>query len=421
MSLLHYKNESTAGRRRMTFAGLAVATVSMIALSGCAAPAPSGDTTLSFFSWDNEALMQPVIDAFEAENPTIKIDFSTAPPVAEYVSTLQTRLLSGTAADVFVMAAENKTNLIDGGYVLDLTDEPFMDDLAKFNKTAYAADGKDYAASISSWAGAYIYNVDLLAQVGVTTPPTSWSDFLDVLQKLKDAGITPILDSATQIPLSVAALVGEQNAADGGNVDADIFSGKASFADLWTKPLTAWNEQITDGMMTPDVVGLAGDQIIDEFVNGRVAIIGGAPWNLGDIRTKGPDINFSFMAVPGINGSGVWAGAASPGWAINSKTEHTEAAKAFIAFLTSAKGVELYQKATNAITTTSNFTPVLDEALAPILAGLLDGSFYLPQIAWPKYQDILNTEAVAQLQLMIQGEISPADVGAALDKKLAEQ
>ena len=56
-------------------------------------PAAADPTKLSFFSWDGQQTMQPVIDEFEKENPGIKIDFSTAPPVTEYESTLQTRLL----------------------------------------------------------------------------------------------------------------------------------------------------------------------------------------------------------------------------------------------------------------------------------------------------------------------------------------
>ncbi len=107
--------------------------------------------------------MAPIITEFEKQNPGISVEFSSAPPVAEYISTLQSRILSGTAADVFVIAAENKTNLIDNGAVVDLTDEPFMANLNQFNKDTYGKDGRSYGASISSWGGGIMYNKKLLA------------------------------------------------------------------------------------------------------------------------------------------------------------------------------------------------------------------------------------------------------------------
>jgi raffinose/stachyose/melibiose transport system substrate-binding protein len=36
------------------------------------------------------------------------------------------------------------------------------------------------------------YNKDLFAQAGIDAPPTTWSEFLEDVQKLNDAGITPI-------------------------------------------------------------------------------------------------------------------------------------------------------------------------------------------------------------------------------------
>jgi len=40
-------------------------------------------------------------------------------------------------------------------------------------------------------------------------------------------------------------------------------------------------------------------------------------------------------------------------------------------------------------------------------------------IAWQRAEDVLNVEAVAQIQRMIRGEIEPEQVAEALDTKLA--
>jgi hypothetical protein len=40
-------------------------------------------------------------------------------------------------------------------------------------------------------------------------------------------------------------------------------------------------------------------------------------------------------------------------------------------------------------------------------------------ISWQRKEDLLNVEVVAQIQRMIQGQISAEEVAAALDAKLA--
>ncbi|RXZ73017.1 extracellular solute-binding protein [Agromyces albus] len=399
-----------------------IAVMSAATLAGCTAGEADDRTVLTFFSWSNEETMEPVIAAFEKENPDIRIEFSNAPPVAEYISTLQNRLGSNTAADVFVIAAENKTNLIEGGFVTDLTDEPFMEVASEFNTATYAGpDGAAYGLSLSSWASGIVYNVDLLAEHGITEFPTTWDGFVETLTTLKDAGVVPFLESWQGFPTSLGSSVGLANFEAGGTVDAEIFAGESTFEELWTEPLTPWQQLFEDGLMSPDVVGLKGEQVRDEFAAGRVAMMTAGPWDIGAIREANPDLEFTFAGVPQKGGEPFFTGAASPGYAINSKAKEPEAAKTFLEFLASEEGVRIFQEKTNDMTTTSNYTPVIDESLEVPFQALLDGKFYLPMISWPKYQDALYTDLVAQIQLMAQGQATPADVGAALDARLAQE
>jgi raffinose/stachyose/melibiose transport system substrate-binding protein len=411
-------------RRRLAAALVAVSTAITMAACG-GSPSGSSDQstgtgTLTFFSWDSEQTMAPIIGEFEKQNPGIKVEFSSAPPVAEYISTLQARILSGTAADVFAIAAENKTNLIDNGAVVDLTDEPFMAKLAQFNKDTYGKDGRSYGASISSWGGGIVYNKKLLAKAGVKEFPKSWDEFMALCTKLKGQGVKyPFLESVQAMPIVVAAFVGAESAASGGTLDQKIFDGSSTFAATWTEPLTRWNELYTKGLVPKDVVGLTGDQVRDEFTSGRAAMIPAGPWEVSPIKKANPDLDFEMELVPGMRGPDPYiAGAASPGLAINAKAKNPEAAKKFIAFYTDAKAVAMYNKATDAITTTTDFKPVIDKSLNPIVEPVRAGQIYLPQIAWQRCQDALNLEATAQLQQMVQGKTSPGDAAAALDTKL---
>lgn len=404
--------------RRLTAAGAALV-AGTLAFAGCSA-GDSGDTTrLSFFSWDNEAAMAPVIDAFEAKHPDITVEFTTAPPVTEYISTLQTRLLSGTAADVFILAAENKTSTIEGGYALDLSGEDFMEPIAELNRETYSTQDGTFGMSVASWGGGVVVNQELLDSVGVTEFPADWDGFLDLCAKLKDAGVQPFYDNLQEIPMTLQALIGDNYDGDAG-IDQQIFDGETTFEKQWTPALEIFNELFERELIHSNIVGLNGEQIVDEFTGGRVAMLATGPWNVGRIRESAPDMTFAFHPFPSPDGKGFLPGAASPGYAINAKSEHVEEAKEFLSFLSSEEGVKLYNESTAAITTTSNFEPALDESLEAIVPDVREGNIYLAQISWPRQQDVLTSEAIARMQEMVLGQQKPSGVAAALDAKLEE-
>ncbi|MCU1528924.1 MAG: hypothetical protein JWP75_2687 [Frondihabitans sp.] len=423
MSLLRsttpHKVNKARFRRAPLLAGVGLAAVSALILSGCSASGSgSSANTVSFLSWDNAATMKPVIAEFEKENPKITVQMSYAPPVPQYISKLQTELGAGTGPDVFIITAENKVQLEKDHFVKDLTNEPFVSNIASAAKETYTKDGKLYGIATSSWGGGILYNKALLAKVGYTQAPQTWDEFLTLCKKLKAAGITPFYEGGDGLSVSLAALLGIENASLGGKMDAEIWAGKTTFEKTWTKPLEIWNELFTQGIEPRSVAGLTSANVTQQFEKGSVAMITTGSWGLGAIQAAAPKLSLNFIAVPGVS-STYWAGAVSPGYAINIKTQHTAAAEKLVSFLQSAKGVAVYQKQTASITTTKDYTPTLDPALATMAPAVRDGDFYLPQVTWPDNNAALGTEVTALLQQMIQGQITPKQVAQGMDKKLA--
>ena len=223
---------------------------------------------------------------------------------------------------------------------LDLSSEPWIDNIAQAARDTYTTDGKVYGAAVASWGGGILYNQDLLAEVGATEPPATWDEFLDLCKDLKDAGITPIYEGGSGISIAFAALLGLENEALGGDMDAQIWAGETTFEETWTDPLTEWYRLFTEDIVPTSVTGLSGDQITSEFQNGQVAMITTGSWALGSVQSGAPDMKLGFWPVSGASGP-YWAGAVSPGYAINAQSAHPEAAATFVEFLQSAEGVEL--------------------------------------------------------------------------------
>ena len=396
---------------------MAVATAAA-ALTGCSGGSGADPKTVTFLSWDPQATMKPLIDEFQKENPGYTVKASYTPPVTQYIQKLQTQLGSNTAPDVFIITAENKHQLMDGGFVKDLSDEPWISNISGAAKDTYSKSGKVYGAAIDSWGGGILINKDLLAKVGYTEPPKTWQDFIDLGTKLKDSGVTAFYEASDGIPVSLSALLGVENASMNGKMDDQIWAGKTTFEKTWTDSLKTWNELFEKGIEPRTAAGLTGDQVLQQFEQGKVAMIGTGSWALGGIQQAAPNLHLDYLAVPNPKGDPYWCGAVSPGYAINAKAKNPAGAEKFVEFLQSKKGVELYQKETQSITTTSDFTPSLDPSLSTMAPAVRDGKIYLPAVNWPTHADVMTTESVALLQQTISGKITPEQFAQGMDAKL---
>ncbi|WP_449348241.1 ABC transporter substrate-binding protein [Streptomyces shaanxiensis] len=413
-------------RRRFVQGSLMAAVLGGTALGAAACSTSTavggggGKGSVSFFSWDTQTVMKPVLDLFTKQTGT-SVSFSYAPPVPQYVSTLQTRLQAHTGADVFILTAEDK-QLVSGGFVKNLTGQKFLEPMNSANKEFMTVDGKVYGLSISSWAGGIMYNKELLAKVGADKLPDSWDGFLDLCRKLKDKGITPYYDAAHDGNfMALWGLLGGYFDSRTAFPDADIFAGRTTFAATWTDPLVAYCKLYTEKLTPKAVLGLTGDQVVSEFANGRVAMFGAGTWNVPAVQKSAPKLSFQTEAIPGITpGTSYWTGAASPGYAINPKAKNPEAALKFLEFLASPDAVKAYGKSSGAITTTSNYTPSFADSITNQALGARSGKIYLPVVAWPRHSNELSQELNTQMQQMIQGSVKPKDIPAALDKKLKQ-
>jgi len=377
---------------------------------------------LSILAWNNETEMKPVMDGFMKKYPNISFDFQFAPPVKDYIAKLQTMLLSDSAPDIFIIAAENRNEVIDSGHALDLTDYPFMDVMLDSNKPMLSKNGRTYAFTNNGWVGGWFYNKDLFAKAGITKLPTTWDEFVEVCLKLKEAGITPLYDNMQDLTQIHSSLYGNMTLSKDPNFDEKIFSGEKTFADGWLEVFKLWKKDMIDKkIITPDMIGLTGDQIESEFTLGNVAMFFGGPWSIAKLSAT-PNLNFSMIPVPGpVPGETYYVGAPGVGFAVNSKTKHKEEALKFIEYLSTQEGLELFYQGTGSIMTAKGFEAKVHPSMQQAYEeGLMKGKIYLPMVSWPRHQEALRNQFVIVTQDMAVGKITPEEAVAAIDKKLKE-
>ena len=156
--------------------------------------------------------LQDVIDEFEEMFPDTNIEVLAVPvALREY---LVTQLSSGQAPDIVNVNVEDVWVDVQKGWYVPLDpylespnrfvrekgdpDAPGYDqwwDLFKYqaiSRGKAAPDGLNYCLSIDMVETGIFYNKDLFAKIGATVPGT-WEEFLEILEKSKEAGYIPLL------------------------------------------------------------------------------------------------------------------------------------------------------------------------------------------------------------------------------------
>ena len=176
--------------------------LSALALLAASVPA-NAQTTIKWLHLeanpDRLATWEDIAASYEEANPGVDIEFQFLENEA-FKAKLPTLLQSSEAPSMFyswgggVLKAQSET-----GAIRDLTAAIDADGGAWRNAVSPAAidglsiDGKVWAAPVQSGLVSFFYNKAMFEEAGVdATSIQTWDDFLAAVQKLKDAGLTPI-------------------------------------------------------------------------------------------------------------------------------------------------------------------------------------------------------------------------------------
>lgn len=110
---------------------------------------------------------------------------------AQIFVTYKNRVAAGDPPDLFQGKPRNYTEFIDGGYVADLTDRPFMQHIKQELKAELEYNGKLWGAPIDAQAKGVFYNKNMFAAAGVEVPTTR-DEFFQVMDTFVTQGINPI-------------------------------------------------------------------------------------------------------------------------------------------------------------------------------------------------------------------------------------
>lgn len=266
----------------------------------------SADTLVYWSMWEatepQGIAIQEAIDAY-TEETGVKVDVQFKGRTGQREG-LQAALDAGTRIDMFDEDID-RVNGSWGDYLMDL--EEFAK-AADYEATANAGlisacrevgGGTLKSIPYQPNVFAFFYNKDLFEEAGIEAVPTTWDEFLDVCQKLKDAGITPITcDDAyadCMIGYHLGRLAGEAK------VKEIVADGK------WDDPIVMqmaedYQELAEKGYFSENIgsnVWPAGQN--SELALGEVAMYLNGSWLPNEVADMaGEDFNWGCFSYPAV-------------------------------------------------------------------------------------------------------------------------
>jgi raffinose/stachyose/melibiose transport system substrate-binding protein len=348
-----------AGLRWAT-AGLAAA--ALLATSACgsgvggagggAGATGGGSTTLTLLI-DNApttiAAAKEVVSAFQQANSGVTIKTETRPGGTEGDNLVKTKLSTGEMNDVFWYNSGSLLQALNPAQTLvDLTGDPAMKDVDASFLPSVTQGGKVYGVPAgTAMGGGILYNRDVYSQLGLQVPKT-WAEFEANNDKVKAAGITPVIETFGDTWTSQLFILGDYYNVQTANANfaKDYTENKVKYA---TDPTAVKGFQKLAAVKDKGYVNSSYGSL--KMVQGMKLLASGKgahyPLLTFPVGTLKPDEQkkIGFFGIPGDDAAKAGATIWMPGGAYIAKSsKNVDLAKKFLAFTASPAGTQAYSK-----------------------------------------------------------------------------
>lgn len=341
--------------------------------------------TLRLMAYNAESTRATYLQYVAEMLPNIEIQFEFV-PTDNMDTVLTSQLQAGEGPDIIEVGGDTKL-LAKAGYLLDLTDQSFLDGYADSGIQPYTVDGKVYAAPLQSWFEGIFYNKAIFRENNIEIPKT-WDEFIAIHKTLTDAGyVAQTMGAQNYVTLFKSSVGAANNVfySDPANksFDESFNTGEGKLEEAWLPALEMWYGLIENGCLTEDMLGLSLEQALNDFASGKAAMMESGPWDVGTILEKNPDIELGMFPFPGTDADepGWLVGGPGSAFAINAASENVEAALQVLALTATAEA----QVALIKDNAGSSFVKGVDVDLGDIYTDCADafaaGNVYAPWTA----------------------------------------
>ncbi len=374
-----------------------------LGMAGLASAETVVDFTVAEYSSKTGPYFQEVADAFQAENPDIKINIEVV-PWDTLLQRLTTDVAGGSAPDISIIgtrwlldfASQGVAEPIDG-YLTPEFKGTFIDTFM----APGVIDGKIMGLPVAASARAMMINKDLYDKAGAT-PPKTWDELYEASKKI-----------ATLPETFAFGLQGKEIETDayfyyalwthGGDIlKADGTSGLDSPEAL--EAATLYKKMIDEGLTQPSPTNYTREDVFNLFKQGKVGTIFTFPMLIPQIKAEAPDLKYQILPFPEGKSKATYG--VTDTLMMFADSDAKEAAWKFIEFAYKDEWREKFDMGEGFLPVTKNVAALPYFTEDPDVAGFAAGLPYAkfaPTIAnWEEIADV----TVRTLQQIYLGEVT---------------
>ena len=299
--------------RKRTLASVALVAATATVLAGCTSGGGGSneEVTLSILVDNTDTTIntvQALADAYTAANPNVTFELEERPQGSEGDNVVRTRLQTGDMTDLFYYnSGAQFQGLSPESTLADLSGEGFMDKVADVFQSGVSSGDGVYGVPVgNAMGGGILYNKKVYADLGLEVP-TTWDQFMDNNQVIKDAGIVPVIQSfgPDSTWTSQLFVLGDfyNVLAENPNFAEDFTANEAHFSDTPAvlNSLEHQKEVFDAGFLNPDFGSLTYADALKMLADGAGAQYPMLTFAVSEFVTNYPDSvgDIGFFAIPG--------------------------------------------------------------------------------------------------------------------------
>lgn len=255
---------------------------------------------------DKASGLEAIEDKFTELYPNVTFENTAYSQGTDYFAQLETAIASGDMPEIMMGNPGLYTDLIDGGFVMDLTGNEVIESLgltqADMGDVSY--NGKWYAFPVDFKSWGVFYNKDIFEELNLEVPTTQ-TELLEICETLEANGIDPWAQwysDGASVDIEMRPIVWTKAIQNGDNdMFEKLMNNEAKITDYpyFKEALESWQARMGDWARND---ATSNDQTAanEVFISGQAGMLYQGTWNYGSIESliEGKDFNYGFFLCP---------------------------------------------------------------------------------------------------------------------------
>lgn len=235
-----------------------------------------------------ESLEEKLLEEF----PDIEIVVE-AYPEEQYYDILNTKLSMGEGPDIFFIqpnwAGPNAVRkLAPAGYLEPIEDLPCVQKATDDQREPVSYEGHVYSLSYGNMILCTYYNKKIFEKYHISVPQ-NWKEFLEVCEKLKQNGITPIIagnKDSFALQFGLYQIAANVVYAKNPDFNEELEDGTTAFTDLdtWNLVIDQYMELYDNEYVQEHTLVMSNAEAVERFAKGEAAMLFGGNFNYSSLK-----------------------------------------------------------------------------------------------------------------------------------------